>query len=97
MELTMERILKTALVTAGLTAFFGMKVHATDLSKIHIQQPKPPQTYEVCDAEGKNCQEKNAAEATVAVLQGNSRVFIVTRKEMIIEAGKNGLNLKAKK
>ena len=92
-----DQLLKLVLTIAGSVLFFSMKVHAADLSQIHIKAAKEPQKYEVCDTAGKNCKEQNAAEATVALLQGGKRVFIVTRKEQELQQTGKGLGFTAKK
>ncbi len=71
--------------------------HAVDLSNVHVKAEKAPQTYEICDNAGKNCKEGNSGEATLALLNKSGRVFIVTRKEQQLEAGKKGINLATKK
>jgi hypothetical protein len=58
-------LLKSIITIAGaLLALSTIKVHATDFSKVKIKAPTPPPTYSVDGAE------VNAAEATVAALNG---------------------------
>ncbi len=76
---------------------FTVKVHALDLSAVHIKAETAPTTYEICNAEGKNCKDGNVAEAELALLNKSGRVFIVKRTEQQLEAGKKGINLAKKK
>jgi len=80
-----SQFLKLVATIAGVALFFSIKVHALN---VHVKEPAAPPKYIV---EGK---ETNAAEATVAVLQGKKALKCT---EMEVEAGRNGLSLKAKK
>lgn len=82
----MSYIKATLTVAAALLALSFVKVHAT--TNVHIKQQPAPPTYLV---EGK---EVNAAEATLAVLQGRTAMKCT---QMEVEASRSGLSLKAKK
>lgn len=78
-----EQFFKLVATIVGLGFFLSIKTHALNVK----EQPAPPKYL----VDGK---EVNAADATVAVLQGK-RAMKCT--EMEVEAGRSGLSLKAKK
>lgn len=88
---------KTVLALLATAMVFTVKVHAADLSSIHVKPAKAPTTYEICNSEGKSCHEGNTGEATIALLNKSGRVFIVKRTEQELQASAKGINLTAKK
>lgn len=83
-----EQFFKLVATIVGATLLLSIKeVHAA-AGNVHIKEMAQPPKYLV------NGKEVNAAEATVAVLKGE-RAMKCT--EMEVEAGRNGLSLKAKK
>ena len=95
-----EQFIKIAVTIIGIVLFLSVKVHADPRVggyNIKIKQPKPAATYEVCDKHGDNCKEQNAAEATVAKLQDDTkRVFKITKTEVEMVQGAKGLELDKK-
>lgn len=91
-----DQLLKLVLSIVGAALFFSIKVHAAQYD-IKIKPPKQPQTYQVCDKHADNCKEMNAAEATIAKLQDQSRrVFKVVKTEVEIAQGTRGLEFDKK-
>lgn len=88
---------KTVLALLATAMVFTVKVHAADLSSIHVKPAKAPTTFEICDKDGKACHEGNTGEATIALLNKTGRVFIVKRTEQELQASAKGINLTAKK
>lgn len=81
-----------ATVGAVLFALSFVKVHAAEGKatklNVHVKEMAKPPKYLVDGVE------TNAAEATIAVLQGKTALKCT---EMEVEAGRNGLTLKGKK
>ncbi len=90
-------MIKAILVLLAAAMVLTVKVHAADLSSIHVKPAKAPTTFEICDKDGKSCHEGNTGEATIALLNKSGRVFIVKRTEQELVASAKGINLAAKK
>lgn len=90
-------MIKAILVILGFAMVLTVKVHAADLSTIHVKPARAPTTYEICDKAGKNCTEGDTGKATLALIKNEGRVFIVKRTEQELVAGAKGINLSNKK